>query len=58
MVFMPIRETGAGIWNEVVVAVAKKNKIDELKKKLESVTEQGEKDNLQKQIDNLNVVPS
>jgi hypothetical protein len=38
---MPIRETGASLWNEVIVTVAKKNKIDELKKKLDGVTDQG-----------------
>ena len=36
VVYLPIREAGAGIWNEVTEAINKKNKIEELKKELEN----------------------
>lgn len=56
VVFLPVRETGASLWGEVVNAVAKKNKIDELKKQLESAPEE-EKQKLTQEIEALNTVP-
>lgn len=36
--------------------MAKKNKIDELKKKIDASADEAEKANLQKQVDDLNLV--
>lgn len=39
VVFLPTREAGAGLWQEVVNTVSKKNKLDELRKKLEGTAD-------------------
>ena len=46
--FLPVRETGSSIWPEVLNTVNKKNKVEELTKKLEAATEEEEKESLKK----------
>lgn len=54
--FLPLRETGAKIWPEVVKEVEKNNKIKELTKSLEDASEE-DKPNIQAQLDKLLQVP-
>ena len=52
VVFLPLRETGAKVWPQVVKEVEKSNKIKALKKELEEATEEDKAD-IQTKIDKL-----